>query len=146
MKQIGCDPARFLWTHAHISHVAPLKLNISKDLVIGTPPPLHYLTSCDYEAPDKGLCLFTPSKVPKRPPHPHFTVSMIGLLWRWAGGALHLVFLKVEATDLNKCLSIMNTALKLQKLAGSCLIKLRVLLSEGGWEGWGGQSGWTDDW
>lgn len=92
------------------------------------PPPLYYLTSCDYETPDKGLCLFTLSKVHKRPP-PHFTVNMIGLLRRCTGDALRLVFLKVEATDLNKCPSIMNTALKLQKLAGSCLIKLRVLLS-----------------
>lgn len=61
---------------------------------------------------------------------------MIGLLRRCTGDALRLVFLKVEATDLNKCPSIMNTALKLQKLAGSCLIKLRVLLSGVGGAEW----------
>lgn len=99
------------------------------------PHPFYYLTSCDYEAPDKGLSLFTLSKVHKPPP---FISLSTWLAYCCAGSTLHSLFLKGEATDLNKRPSIMNTPLKLQKLAGSCLIKLHALLSGG--------AEWVDGW
>lgn len=72
----------------------------------------HNLTSCDYDLADKGLSLFTLSNVHNR--SPSFICQLDWLIVL----ALYLLcgavgFLKVEATDLNKCLSIMDATLKL---------------------------------
>lgn len=91
-------------------------------------PPFHYLTSCHYDLPDKGLSLFTLSKVHKRSPSFRCQLDWLIVL------VLYLLsnavgFLKVEATDLNKCLSIMYAMLKLWKLAEVviyCITELAV--------------------
>lgn len=87
-------PCSFLW-HLHSSQAC------------------NYPTSCDYDLSDKGLGLFTPSEIHNRFPFRLFAVSLIGSLLCWT--CYVAGFLMVEATDLNKCVSIMNAAPKLWK-------------------------------